>query len=136
MDTCWAILLKKTGQIDLIWPDLRHFSGLKSIPSRLKHLECMCTLKLLPYGMSTPNECFTGQRCQISGQNDLIWPKSAFLQPLFSIRMHVALINYWWCFLENCLPYACIYTPKMLLAPLAKDLAKFSFANVSANFCC
>ena len=71
---------KKTGQIDLIWPDLRHFSGLKSILSRLKHLECMCMLKLLPYGMSTPNECFTGQRCQISGQNDLIWPKSAFLQ--------------------------------------------------------
>ena len=74
-------IVKKTGQIDLIWPDLRHFSGLKSVLSRLKHLECMCTLKLLPYGMSTPNECFTGQRCQISGQNDLIWPKSAFLQP-------------------------------------------------------
>ena len=31
MDTFWANLRRKSVQIDLIWPDLRHFSGLWSV---------------------------------------------------------------------------------------------------------
>ena len=69
------------------WPNLvrfKAFFGLKSILSCLKRLECMCklfSLKMLPQGIFTSNEYNIGQSCQISGLNDLIWPKPVFLHP-------------------------------------------------------
>ena len=53
----WAQSRKKSAQIDLFWPDSRHFSCLRSILSRFKHLECMfklfifrsCYLMLYPH---------------------------------------------------------------------------------------